>query len=371
MKNFSTVTTRVAAAALLACAVGGPVQAAPAAAGAECKFRPDAPDQHKVVKGDTLWDISGAFLEHPWCWPQVWGLNREEIRNPHWIYPGQIVYFDREHGRLSLKRPGEGDDAAATPQLRLSPQLRTEGVGEDAVPAIPAAAIEPFLTRPLLVELADMAGAPRIVASQEGHVYLGKGDRVYVRGNLNGVASFQVFRPGAALTDPQTGQVLAHEAAYLGTVTLAAEAHGNSDVHSFTVASSNQELGVGDLLLPAPPTPVRNYAPHAPARPVDARLMSIYSGMSYAGQSQVVTVNRGSLDGLDVGSVLQLYHFGQTVPDPTSSRGFLGFGKSMMKLPDEQYGSLFIFRVFGHVSYGLIMQVKEPAMVGDVARSPE
>jgi hypothetical protein len=367
MKNFSTVTTRVAAAALLACAVAGPVQAAP-----ECKFRPDAPDQHLVVKGDTLWDISGAFLEHPWCWPQVWGLNREEIRNPHWIYPGQIVYFDRQHGRLSLQRPGAGgSDAGATPVLRLSPQLRTEGLGKDALPAIPAAAIEPFLTQPLLVEVSELAGAARIVASQEGHVYLGKGDRVYVRGDLKGGTSFQVFRPGTALTDPQTGTVLAHEAAYLGTVTLAAAAHGNSDVHSFTVASSNQEMGVGDLLLPAPPTPIRNYAPHPPERQVDARLMSIYAGLSFAGQSQVVAVNRGALDGLDIGSVLQLYHFGETVPDPTSSKGFFGLRKSMMKLPDEQYGSLFIFRVFGHVSYGLIMQVKEPARVGDVAKSPE
>ena len=107
MKNFSTVATRAAAAALVACVVAGPVQAA------ECSFKPNAPDQHRVVKGDTLWDISGAFLEHPWCWPQVWGMNREEIRNPHWIYPGQVVYFDRAHGRLSLTRPGSGDGGDA------------------------------------------------------------------------------------------------------------------------------------------------------------------------------------------------------------------------------------------------------------------
>lgn len=370
MKNFSTVATRVAAAVLLACTAAAPVQAAP---GPECKFRPDAPDQHLVVKHDTLWDISGAFLEHPWCWPQVWGLNRDQIRNPHWIYPGQIVYFDRKHNRLSLNKPGEDDEGGAgAPQpLRLSPQLRTEGLGKEAVPAISAAAIDPFLTQPLLVETAELADAPRIVASQEGHVYLGKGDKVYVLGNLKGGSSFQVFRPGNALKDPQTGAVLAHEAAYLGTVSLQAAAHGNSDVHTFTVASSNQEIGVGDLLLPAPPTPIRNYVPHPPDRQVNGRLMSIYSGMSYAGQSQVVTVNRGSLDGLDIGSVLQLYHFGQTVPNPTASKGWFGMRNPTVKLPDEQYGSLFIFRVFKHVSYGLIMQVREPAQVGDVAKSPE
>jgi hypothetical protein len=372
MKNSSTVATRLAGAALVACLVAAPVQAAGTPDRSSCAFRPDAPDQHLVVKRDTLWDISGTFLANPWCWPQVWGMNRDEIRNPHWIFPGQIIYFDRARGRLSLTRPRAGGDGADQATLtRLSPQLRNEGLGQDAVPALPAGAIEPFLTQPLVVEAGELADAARIVASQEGHVYLGKGDKVYVRGDLRGGTSFQVFRPGNALKDPQTGAVLGYEAAYLGTVSLAVEARGDSDVHTFTVATSNQEMGVGDRLLPAPPTPIRNYVPHRPERPVEARLMSVYAGVRYAGQSQVVTVNRGSLDGLDIGAVLQLYHFGKTVPDPTGSRGFLGLGKSTIKLPDEQYGSLFIFRVFKQVSYGLIMQVTEPAQVGDVAKSPE
>ena len=143
------------------------------------------------------------------------------------------------------------------------------------------------------------------------------------------------------------------------------------DVHTMTVSSSVSEMGVGDRLLPAPPPVVRNYVPHAPLTSIDARVMSIYAGVSYAGQSQVVTVNRGSIDGLDVGSVLQLYHFGKTVADPGGSKGFFGMKRPTMKLPDEQYGSLFIFRVFGRVSYGLIMQVTAPVEVGDVAKSPE
>lgn len=368
MKNFSTVVTRAAAAALVACATAGAALAAPVAP-ANCSFRPNAPDQHVVVKGDTLWDISVAFLQNPWCWPQVWGMNRDEIRNPHWIYPGQVIYFDRTRGRLSLTPPG-GDGRGEPPLTRLSPQLRSESLERDAVQSIPAGAIEPYLTQPLVVEANELAAAPRIIASQEGRVYLGKGDKVYVKGDLRGGNSFQVFRPGTVLKDPQTGKVLAHEAAYLGTVTLVTEARPGVDAHTFRVTDTLQEMGVGDLLVPAPPTPVRNYMPHAPAQPVDARVMSIYAGVSYAGQSQVVTVNRGSLDGLDVGAVLQLYHLGKTVPDP-ASKGFLGFGKTQIKLPDEQYGNLFIFRVFKNVSYGLIMQVTEPVQVGDVAKSPE
>jgi hypothetical protein len=363
MKNFSTVVTRLVAAGLVACVVAGPVQAA------NCSFRPNAPDQHIVVKRDTLWDISATFLANPWCWPEVWGLNRDDIRNPHWIYPGQVIYFDRARGRLSLLRPG-GDEGAGMPVTRLSPQVRTEGLGKDAVQSIPAGMIEPYLTQPLIVEPGELAAAPRIAASQEGHVYLGVGDKVYVRGDLKGGSTFQVFRPGSALRDPDTNKVIAHEATYLGTVTLQAEARPGVDVHTFTVTSSNQEIGIGDRLIATPPAPLRNFVPHAPERPVRARLMSIHSGVTYAGQSQVVAVNRGSIDGLDVGSVLELYHFGKTVADP-GQRGFLGIGRSSIRLPDEQYGTLFVFRVFRNVSYGLIMQVTAPAQVGDVAKSPE
>jgi hypothetical protein len=363
MKNFSTVVTRAAAGALAACALAAPAQAA------TCTFRANAPDQHLVVKGDTLWDISGTFLEHPWCWPQVWGMNRDQIRNPHWIYPGQIIYFDRLHGRLSLTKPGSSE--SEPPVTRLSPQVRTEGLDQDAVPSVAAGVIEPFLTQALAIEPDALAGAPRIAASQEGHVNLSKGDKVYVRGDLKGGSSFQVFRPGNALKDPQTGAVLAYEASYLGTVLLQSEARG-TDVHRFLITDSKQEIAVGDRLVATPPVQLRSYVPHPPERAVDGRVMSIYgAGLNFAGQNQVVTVNRGSIDGLDVGAVLALYHFGKTVPDPGGSKGFLGLGKSMMKLPDEQYGTLFVFRVFGHVSYGLIMQVTEPVEVGDVVKSPE
>ncbi|MGZ8290269.1 MAG: LysM peptidoglycan-binding domain-containing protein [Telluria sp.] len=347
------------------------VMAAPVQA-ANCAFRPNAPDQHKVVKGDTLWDISGKFLEHPWCWPQVWGMNKDEIRNPHWIYPGQIVYFDRRTGRLSLNKPGSDGGASGQPPVtRLSPQLRTEGLGRDAIPSIPASAIEPFLTRPLVVEADALSGAPRIAAPQEGRTIVAEGDKVYVKGELGGGAAFQVFRPGTALKDPETGKLLAYEAQYLGTVKLQAAAKPGADVHTFTVSSSFQEMAAGDRLMPTPPEPMRNYVPHPPAGPLDARIVSIYGGVTYAGQNQVVSINRGSVDGLDVGTVLQLYHFGKVVADPGGDKGMLGMRRPTIKLPDEQYGSLFVFRVFKNVSYGLVMQVTEPVQVGDVAKSPE
>jgi len=364
MKNFSTVSTRYALAALFA------ASSAASAAPLTCEFRADAPDRHVVVKGDTLWDISGVFLQKPWCWPTVWGMNRDEIANPHWIYPGQIIWFDRAAGRLRLgNQLGEGVNDPASTQ-KLEPRIRSEGLGKDAVPSIPPGVIEPFLTQPLIIEDDELKGAPRIVATQEGRVFLGKGDKAYVRGDLKDNSAFQAFRPGAPLKDPLTKKVIGYEAFYLGTLKLQTEARAGSDVHTFTVSSAAQEMGKGDQLRAVPPTPIQNYAPHPPQQPVDARIVAVYGGVTHAGQNQIVSINRGKLDGLDIGSVLQLYHAGRTVSDSTAKTGWFG-REQQVKLPDEEVGSLFIFRTFKHISYGLIMQVTAPVEVGDVAKSPE
>jgi hypothetical protein len=266
---------------------------------------------------------------------------------------------------------GEGAGAGDPSALRLSPQLRMEGLGKDAVQSIPTGDIEPFLTQPLIIEEDELKNAPRIIAAQEGHVFLGKDEKAYVRGDLKGGTSFQVFRPGKPLKDPITKAVIGQEAFYLGTLKLQTAAKPGSEVHTFLVATAKEEMGKGDLLMQSPPTPMQNYVPHPPERKVDAAVVAIYGGVSHAGQNQVVSINRGKLDGLDIGSVLQLYHRGQTVTDPGASKGWLNMGNPQVKLPDEEVGSLFIFRVFKHISYGLIMQVTAPVEVGDVAKSPE
>jgi len=367
MKKFSTVALFLVMAFPALSVTSALAQTQKPALSAKCMFLPDAPDKHVVVKGDTLWDISGRFLQNPWCWPEVWGMNREEIRNPHWIYPGQIVYFDRINGRLRLGNAlgaGAGANNGAPGQQRLQPQIRTEGLGSNAIPAIPSNLIEPFLSQPLIVDEDELQTAPRIVAVQEGRVYLGKGDKAYVRGDLRGGTSFQVFRPSTPLKDPDTKKVIAYEAVYLGTIKLERTAKTSDSADTFVVVNSKEEMTEGDRLKPIPPNPIINYVPHIPEIPVNGRVMSIYGGVTSAGQNQIVSVNRGSDAGLDVGSVLELGRHGQLIKDKTD-------GKKLVRLPDETYGQLFIFRTFKNVAYGLIMQVTDTVTVGDVANSPE
>lgn len=358
MKKFSTAVASLAFAVAALALVPTHVTAAPA----RCEFLANAPDSHLVVRGDTLWGIAGTFLQHPWCWPQVWDMNREQIRNPHWIYPGQVVYFDRVSGRLRLGNPAAG---GVNGTVRISPEIRVQGLGKDAIPSISAADIEPYLSQPLIIEENTLQGTPRIVAAQEGHVFLGKGDTAYVRGNLGNDTAFQVFRPGTPLKDPETKKIIGYEAVFLGTVKLEKADPTGTSAHVFNVVSTKEEMGVGDRLMAAPPTPIMNYVPHPPERQTNARVVSIYGGVANAGQNQIVTVNRGRKDGIDVGTVLQLYRLGTTIVDKTEGK------KDNVKLPDTEYGNLFIFRVFNNISYALVMQVRDSVQVGDVAKSPE
>ncbi len=360
MKKFSTAALLITS-MLTATATAFAETASQTAPQARCALRADAPDQHQVQRGDTLWGISGRFLANPWCWPQVWGHNKTQIRDPHWIYPGQIIYLDRSTGRLHLGTPHGSHDLST---VRLSPRTRVEDLDAEAIPTIPARAIEPFLLQPLVVEANGLDDAPRIVATQEGRVFLGKGDKAYVRGPLATATAFQVYRPGVPLIDPLTKEVLGHEAAFLGTVRLDRAATAPDEAHRFIVENSREEMGVGDRLLALPPTPATNFQPHAPATPVAAHVMSIYGGVSQAGQNQVITINRGRRDGLEPGSVLELVRSGQIIADRTDKN-------APVKLPDECYGTLLVFRSFERLSYALIMQVTDAVYIGDLAQSPE
>ncbi len=332
------------------------------------ELAPNAPDSHTVQRGDTLWAISSLFLLRPWRWPELWGMNLDQIRNPHLIFPGQVLVLDKSGGRarLRLAGAGEGDNT-----VKLSPRVRAELLNNGAIAAIPLHLIGPFLSEAVVFNGNELDTAPRIVATQEGRVLLSRGETAYVRGDLAGARDFRLFRELKALVDPGTREVLGYEGRYVGTaefVRAGSEAgSGNKAVvvpASFTITSARLEAVVGDRLSPVPQQEVAAYVPHPPSAPLEGRIISVYGDGLRAGQNQVVALNRGQRDGLERGHVLALWRAGRAAVDSTSG------SKTAMQLPDERHGLLFVFRVFDRVSYALIVNVQEPVGPGDRFTQP-
>jgi LysM repeat protein len=332
------------------------------------ELAPNAPDQYTVKRGDTLWDISQLFLRSPWRWPELWGMNLDQIRNPHLIYPGQMLFLDKSGGRARLRvgQPVAGDT------VRLSPRVRSEPLDAGAITSVPMHLIAPFLNEAVVFNSNELDAAPRIVAAQEGRVLLGRGDTAYVRGEFGGLRDWRVFREATPLKDPITQEVLGYEAQYLGTAEYrrAGETVSNGDGKpqivpaTFAISTIRKEVGVGDRLAPVPPRDFTAYVPHAPAQPVDGRIVSVYGDALIAGQNQIVALNRGAKDGMERGHVLALWQAGASTTDKTDP------ARPAMRLPDERHGLLFVFRVFDRVSYALILNVQHPVRAGDRFTQP-
>jgi hypothetical protein len=373
----------------------------------------DAPSEYTVVKGDTLWGISGRFLKDPWKWPAIWQMNQDQIKNPHLIYPGDVIKLDREALSLSIAAgggsPGEfgGSSAqAASNVVKLEPKVRVEPL-QTAIPSIPGSVIGPFLSQPLIVEVGGLDNSPAIVATEESRVIIGAGDMAYADriGTADGV-NWQVFRPGIELRDPESGEILGFEAKYVGDARV--QRFGNPTTLHITKA--RLEINRGDRLTPAREATYPTYVPRAPDKPILGAIMSVDGGVSEFGQYQVITINRGARDGVEVGHVLAAYRRGAVVggsgrttdwsmatkwwnfgwggadvkpvpvvpdppnapPPPQQEGKVVGVAQvgSTITLPDERTGLIFVFRVFDKMSYALVMRSTKPIYIGDVVRTP-
>lgn len=323
---------------------------------APIKLKATAPTRYVVVRGDTLWGIAERYTNSPWRWPELWRLNKDQIKNPNLIYPGDVIVLDRAQQRLSLLKT-----------VKLEPHVRDEGPTVEAIPSIPPKDIEPFLSRPIVIEPGGLDKAPTIVGTEENHVVLGAGSRAYVEG-IGGSKEkdWYIYRQGHALVDPDTGHTLGYEGIYLGAARVVVS--GNPATVELT--SVTQEITTGDKLVPAgKPQPVV-YAPHAPAVFLKGRVISVYEGLGKigeAGPQSIVSLNRGKADGVDVGTVLALYRYGAQVRDVYATAKS---SNALIKLPDERYGLVFVFRVFDHVSYALVMRITRPVQPLDVVETP-
>jgi len=330
----------------------------------------NAPDSYTVKRGDTLWHISGMFLKSPWRWPELWGMNLEQIHNPHLIYPGQLLVLEKIDGMARLKLGSSVGGVGET--VKLSPTIRGESSESAAIGSIPMNLISPFLTEAMIFDANQLASAPRIVATQEGHVMLGRGDTAYVSGDLGNTRNWQVFRAPKPLVDPDTKEVLGYEARYVGSAERkqdgesrpGAETGGLAVPSSFTITSNREDAGVGDRLAPATVRDFAPFVPHPPTGPMNGKVVSLYGDALSAGTNQIVSLNRGARDGLERGTVLALWHEGAVTHDKSVEKG------ALIKLPDERIGLVFVFRVFDRMAYGLVLETTEPTLPGDRVTAP-
>ena len=317
-----------------------------------------APARHIVVPGDTLWGLSARFLKEPWRWPEIWRLNREQVKNPNLIYPGDVIVLDRDTSGNPLLRVEGG---------KLRPRIYSEQMVQ-AIPAIPPNVIEPYISAPLIVEAGALDKAARIVATQQDRVFLGNGDLAYVENADPSKQQWQIYRNGKPLLDPEYPDqnpadpkyILGYEAFYLGTATQVKA--GNPA--TFEVLTAKEEVGRGDRLVPAIRPALVSYVPHKPDSLVDGRVISVYGRVGSAGPGSIVSLNRGVRDGLEIGHVLALERNRTLVQRDDEDR------KVNVQIPAERTGLVFVFRTFERISYALIVQSEGTIEVNDFVRTP-
>lgn len=318
------------------------------AAAGDLSLREDAPLHYTVKKGDTLWGISNYYLRDAWQWPQLWYTNGQ-IKNPHLIYPGEVLTLVMVNGRPRL----------ILAEDRLHPRIHEMPL-DQAIPAIPIDAIREFLRGPRLISKEEIEKAPYVVEFTEEHVIAGQNSSVYVK-NLpkETVSSWALVKVGDPYTDPDSHEVLGYEAIPTGEADL----RDYGQPAEMILTKSPQEVEIGNRLLPLEPESFKaDFYPHAPAVPVDGRILSVYGALTLIAQYDIVAINRGSRDGLDPGSMLGIYQQGHSVADP--------YGSGKVKLPEQKAGLLMIFKVTPRLSYGLVLKETRPAHQYDKVHNP-
>lgn len=327
-----------------------------------------APQVYVVKKGDTLWDISGKFLKSPWRWKEIWASNRH-VKNPHWIYPGDRLLMCSLNGRpLIGKDEGDGCDGIIRRHTggAKAPQVRVEPL-ESAIAAIPLGYIEQWLQRSIIVSPDSLTDVPYVLAPADKRVLAGRGQIIYARGNgLQTGETYAVYRKVAPYTEvvpsekkfkKPTVRVLAEELEQIATgVVTAIDASGTATIE--LTESFTAEVRGSDLILPVYDVNYPSmFYPTVKNQVVDgAKVVRVHGSISSGAKYSVITIDRGTRQGADIGQVFAINEAGELVKDPKTNQ--------LVRLPERSIGHVMIFKTFDNMSYGLILEASNPVYVG-------
>jgi hypothetical protein len=356
-------------------------------------MRENHPDTYVVVRGDTLWDIAGKFLQKPWLWPEIWQAN-PQIQNPHLIYPGDVISL------AYLNRVG------------VTPGPRT-----DAAPinAIPLSDVEPFLKDLRVVD--SFHELPYVVGLEEDRLRASQGQVAYVRGlgQVSPGTRFAVLRPTVRYTHllrsgyccdlfhkqdldargryiidgqpmwtnvmtPDKGkEALGYEMMRVNVGTVTRGEVGGIDASTLLLDEEGREVRAGDRLVPIEPQPYDlQFFPHPPKEQTaygKARVLAVADMLTSGGPRDVVALSVGAREGVDNGTVFSIWREGSNAVDRIE-KGLdrdedTVFYENKVRLPDEFAGHVMVFRTYDKVSYGLVMDSIKPARVGYHLKHPD
>ncbi|WP_373740940.1 LysM peptidoglycan-binding domain-containing protein [Neisseria sp.] len=381
----------------LLCAAGLAISAQVQAA--ELKIRPNAPQRYVVKPGDTLWSISNKYLYSPWQWNRLWGANRSDVRNPHTIYPGQVLELRRVNGRarLGFERSSDGSNI---PVIKLRPRVRETSAGY-GIQTVNVNFYRMFMQHPQVIPQMQTQNAPRLIEGPDNRLIYTKGNRVYAYG-VTEPGRYLVYRAVKDITDPDTKKYLGQEVVFSGIVSTLPYTNSALDGRSekdaeylkdgeyytrlhplvkvptqtaqpMIVEEAVSEIRKGDFLLKMTDEGDSfHMMPHAPAQHVSAKVVSIFEGVSEAGQFQTITLNKGEADGLKKGTVLSLYKRSRQVKVDMEKNPKTG-NRSVVKYvstPAEEAGLAMVYRTSQNLASAIILESLTNINIGDTASEP-
>jgi nucleoid-associated protein YgaU len=314
---------------------------------------------HLVVPGDTLWDISDAYRATPWVWPSVWTDNRE-IENPHLIVPGDRIWISayemrrvtaEEAQRLLAGQPAAAD-ADGEPTGPASDSFQSLFTGEKGPKVVRISSRETTG----LVSAEELEAAASIVDAVPERIMLSQGDRVYI-GLGEGKASvgdqFSIFRTQEKVIDPDTNRLLGYHVNMLGWVEVQ-EVDAEASLAVVRLSAGDMELG--DRVMPRE-KPILDVEVMSSPKNVDGRISFFPSSRVLMGTADYVYLNRGELDGLQVGSPLEVYRAGWKAPEPARD--------TRVEVPDRVIANLLVVRARQQSAVAFVQHTETELKLGD------
>jgi hypothetical protein len=265
---------------------------------------------HTVVPGDTLWDLSQQHLGSPWYWPKVWSYN-PEIANPHWIYPGNRVRFLPSGEEV----PMQVEIGEAAPRLVEDSGVRATGKIGYTPTGTNRMLLQGFITARELEQAGEIAGSfsEALMLSYPDNLYI----RFRNRGAVRAGGEYVIFKTVKRVDHPSKGGTAGFLTHFLGKAKVIAI---GPEIVTAQITDTWDEIQRGDLIGPANEDLKLKVA----QRPNDKTLEAVILEMmvpylTIVGEHQLVLVDRGSGDGVQVGNtftVIRQQDLGGTLMDP-------------------------------------------------------